>query len=112
MLYQNKYVILQTEKLQIIMLQTSTNITPKYYQETHYNYVKNSGFVASAGDVCSPLLHYHYVSTSLTMQIPTETLSQTRRVCFMLLCYRFVTTALTAQIPAETLSQTSKNYTH
>ena len=34
------------------------------------------------------LLHYHYVSTSLTMQIPAETLSQTHRVCFMLLCYR------------------------
>ena len=26
------------------MLQTSTNITPKYKQKTHYNYVKNSGF--------------------------------------------------------------------
>ena len=39
----------------------------------------------------SPLLHYHYVSTSLTMQIPAETLSQTHRVFFMLLCYRFAT---------------------
>ena len=57
---------------------------------------------------CSPLLHYHYVSTLLTMQIPTETLSQTHRVCFMLLCYRFATTTLTAQIPAETLSQTHR----
>ena len=28
------------------MLQTSTNITPKYRQETHYNYVKNSVFGA------------------------------------------------------------------
>ena len=28
----------------------------------------------------SPLLHYHYVSTSLTMQIPTETLSQTHHL--------------------------------
>ena len=87
------------------MHQTSTNITPKYHQETHYNYMENSVFFASN---CSPLLHYHYVSTSLTMQIPTETLSQTHRVCFMLLCYRSVTTALTAQIPAETLSQSHR----
>ena len=71
------------------MLQPSTNITPKYWQETHYNYVVNSGLGApDCFFLCSPLLHYHYVSTSLTMQIPTETLSQTRRVCFMLLCYR------------------------
>ena len=35
------------------------------------------------GKTCSPLLHYHYVSTSLTMQIPAETLSQTHRVCFI-----------------------------
>ena len=33
--------------------------------------------------LCSPLLHYHYVSTSLTMQIPTETLSQSHRLCFI-----------------------------
>ena len=58
--------------------------------------------------VCFTLLHYHYVSTSLTMQIPTETLSQTHRVCFMLLCYRFVSTTLTAQIPTETLSQSHR----
>ena len=87
------------------MLQPNTNITSKYRQETRYNYVKNSVFFASN---CSPLLHYHYVSTSLTMQIPTETLSQTHRVCFMLLCYRSVTTTLTAQIPAETLSQSHR----
>ena len=30
------------------MYQTSTNITPKYRQETRYNYVQNSGFVASS----------------------------------------------------------------
>ena len=58
--------------------------------------------------LCFMLLHYHYVSTSLTMQIPTETLSQTHRVCFMLLCYRFVTTTLTTQIPTETLSQSHR----
>ena len=62
------------------MSQTSTNITPKYYQETCYNYVKNSGFWVSD---CSPLLHYHYVSTLLTMQIPTETLSQSHQLCFI-----------------------------
>ena len=91
------------------MHQTSTNITPKYCQETHYNYAKSSGFWGSyCFFLCSPLLHYHYVSTSLTMQIPTETLSQTHRVCFMLLCYRFVSTTLTAQIPMETLSQSHR----
>ena len=30
------------------MYQTSTNITPKYRQETHYKYVKNSGFWPSS----------------------------------------------------------------
>ena len=66
------------------MYQTSTNITPKYRQETHYNYVRSSGLgVSDCFFLCSPLLHYHYVSTSLTMQIPTETLSQTHRVCFI-----------------------------
>ena len=30
------------------MSQISTNITPKYRQETHYNYVQNSEFVASS----------------------------------------------------------------
>ena len=77
------------------MYQTSTNITPKYRYETHYNYMENSGFFASN---CSPLLCYRSVSTTLTAQIPTETLSQTHRVCFMLLCYRSVSTTLTAQI--------------
>ena len=85
------------------------NLNPKYRQETYYNYVKNSDFGApDCFFLCSPLLHYHYVSTSLTMQIPAETLSQTHRVCFMLLCYRFVSTTLTAQIPVETLSQSHR----
>ena len=35
------------------MPQPSTNITPKYRRETHYNYVKNSGFWNS---YYSPLL--------------------------------------------------------
>ena len=64
------------------MHQTSTNIIPKYRQEMHYNYVGNSGFKRYSGSLHSSLLHYHYVSTSLTMQIPAETLSQTHRVCF------------------------------
>ncbi|MBO7200391.1 MAG: hypothetical protein J6V54_03240, partial [Bacteroidales bacterium] len=80
------------------MSQTSTNITPKYYQETCYNYVKNSGFERYSGSLHSPLLHYHYVSTSLTMQIPAETLSQSHRLCFMLLCYNHAkTTTFSAQ---------------
>ena len=62
------------------MSQTSTNIIPKYRQKTRYNYIKNSGFWVSDR---SPLLHYHYVITALTMQIPAETLSQTHRVCFI-----------------------------
>ena len=62
------------------MHQTSTNITPKYHQETHYNYAKNSGFFASN---CSPLLCYRFVTTALTAQIPAETLSQTHWVCFI-----------------------------
>ena len=91
------------------MYQASTNTTQEYCQKTRYNYVKNSDFFASnCFFLCSPLLHYHYVSTSLTMQIPAETLSQTHRVCFMLLCYRFVSTTLTAQIPVETLSQSHR----
>jgi hypothetical protein len=65
------------------MLNHYQNITQKYCQETHYNYVKNSGFgTPDCFFLCSPLLHYHYVSTSLTMQIPAETLSQTHRACF------------------------------
>ena len=62
------------------MHQTSTNITPKYRYETHYNYVKNSGFIASD---YSPLLCYRFVTTALTAQIPTETLSQSHRLCFI-----------------------------
>ena len=69
------------------MLQLSTNITPKYRQETHCNYMENSGFWASN---CSPLLCYRFVSTTLTAQIPTETLSQSHRLCFMLLHYHCV----------------------
>ena len=41
------------------MYNNEQNITPKYRQETHYNYVKNSGFWVSD---CSLLLHYHYVN--------------------------------------------------
>ena len=69
------------------MYQTSTNITQKYCQETHYNYMGNSGFLVSD---CSPLLCYRFVTTTLTAQIPTETLSQTHWVslCSPLLCYR------------------------
>ena len=64
------------------MYQASTNITQEYYQKTRYNYVGNSGFKRYSGSLHSPLLHYHYVITSLTMQIPAETLSQTHWVCF------------------------------
>ena len=60
------------------MLRPTTNIIPKYRYETHYNYVKNSCFKRYPGSLHSPLLHYHYVSTSLTMQIPAETLLQTK----------------------------------
>ena len=77
------------------MHQTSTNIIPKYRYETHYNYVKNSGFIASD---YSPLLCYRFVTTALTAQIPTETLSQSHRLCFMLLCYNHAkTTTFSAQ---------------
>ena len=100
------------QKRVIIIHQTNRNITPKYRQETHYNYVGNSGFKRYSGSLHSPLLHYHYVSTSLTMQIPAETLSQTHRVCFMLLCYRFVTTTLTAQIPSGNAIANSQGLLH
>ena len=77
------------------MSQTSTNITPKYHQETHYNYVRSSVFFASN---CSPLLCYRSVTTALTAQIPMETLSQSHRLCFMLLCYNHAkTTTFSAQ---------------
>ena len=79
------------------MPQTNSNITSKYRQEMHYNYVKNSDFWASN---CSPLLCYRFVSTTLTAQIPTETLSQSHRLCFMLLHYHYVSTSLTMQIPS------------
>ena len=87
------------------MHQTSTNITQKYCQETHYNYVGNSGFW---GSYCSPLLCYRFVTTALTAQIPAETLSQSHRLCFMLLHYHYVSTSLTMQIPTETLSQSHR----
>ena len=58
------------------MYQTTTNISPKYYQETRCNYVENSGFRDSN---CSPLLYYRSVSTTLTAQIPMETLFQTKK---------------------------------
>ena len=67
-----------------IMPQTSTNITPKYCQKTYYNYAKNSGFGApDCFFLCSPLLCYRFVSTTLTAQIPTEMLSQSHRLCFI-----------------------------
>ena len=57
--------------------------------------MENSGFFASN---CSPLLCYRFVSTTLTAQIPMETLSQSHRLCFMLLCYNHAkTTTLSAQ---------------
>ena len=90
------------------MYQTSTNITPKYRQETHYNYMENSGFKRYSGSLHSPLLCYRFVSTTLTAQIPMETLSQSHRLCFMLLHYHYVSTSLTMQIPAETLSQSHR----
>ena len=62
------------------MHQTNTNITPKYCQKTHYNYVRSSVFFASN---CSPRLCYRFVSTTLTAQIPMETLSQSHRLCFI-----------------------------
>ena len=43
------------------MYQTSTNITQKYCQETHYNYMGNSGFLVSD---CSPLLCYNHAKTT------------------------------------------------
>ena len=63
------------------MSQTSTNVIPKYCQETRYNYAKNSGF----WDLyCSPLLCYRFATTTLTAQIPTETLSQSHRLFIVL----------------------------
>ena len=62
------------------MYQASTNITQEYCQKTRYKYMENSGFFASN---CSPLLCYRFVSTTLTAQIPMETLSQSHRLCFI-----------------------------
>ena len=90
------------------MLNYHTNITPKYCQKTYYNYAKNSGFERYPGSSYSPLLCYRFVSTTLTAQIPMETLSQSHRLCFMLLHYHYVSTSLTMQIPAETLSQSRR----
>ena len=50
----------------------------------HQNYIKyNTKTASKSTQDCSPLLHYHYVSTLLTMQIPAETLSQSHRLCFI-----------------------------
>ena len=66
------------------MQQPNSNITPKYCSKTHYSYVKNSGFGApDCFFLCSPLLCYRFVTTTLTAQIPTETLSQSHRLCFI-----------------------------
>ena len=43
--------------------------------------MENSGFKRYSGSLHSPLLCYRFVSTTLTMQIPTETLSQSHMVC-------------------------------
>ena len=58
------------------MLQTTSNITPKYRQETLSIPMKNSDFCVSD---CSPFLYYRFVTTALTAQIPTETLFQTKK---------------------------------
>ena len=66
------------------MHQTQLKYYPKYPQ-------------SFTGKTCSPLLCYRFVSTTLTAQIPAETLSQSHRVFLVL---RFCTsTALTVQIP-------------
>ena len=44
---------------------------------------KNSGFERYSGSLHSPLLCYRFVSTTLTAQIPMETLSQSHRLCFI-----------------------------
>ena len=49
--------------------------------QTYLKY--NAKTVSKSTQDCSPLLHYHYVSTLLTMQIPTETLSQSHQLCFI-----------------------------
>ena len=50
----------------------------------YQNYIKyNTKTASKSTQDCSPLLHYHYVSTLLTMQIPAETLSQSHRLCFI-----------------------------
>ena len=91
------------------MHQKSTNITPKYCQEMHYNYMGNSGLGCYSGSLHSPLLHYHYVSTSLTMQIPAETLSQTRRVFLVLRFCAIV--SLPLHLPHKFLTETlSRTY--
>ena len=60
--------------------------------------MENSGFKRYSDSLHSPLLCYRFVSTTLTAQIPAETLSQTHRVCFMLLCYNHAkTTTFSAQ---------------
>ena len=58
----------------------------------------------------SPLLHYHYVSTSLTVQIPNgNAIANLLAFSYSpLLHYHYVSTSLTVQIPTETLSQTRR----
>ena len=62
------------------MLQPNTNISSKYCQKTRYNSVRSSVFW---GSYCSPLLCYRFATTTLTAQIPAETLSQSHRLCFI-----------------------------
>ena len=48
------------------------------------NYIKyNAKTSSKSTQDCSPLLCYRFATTTLTAQIPAETLSQTHRVCFI-----------------------------
>ena len=68
----------------------------------YQNYIKyNAETPPKSTQDCSPLLCYRFATTTLTAQIPAETLSQTHRVCFMLLCYHCVSTTLATQIPMK-----------
>ncbi len=79
----------------------------KYYLK---NYSKRTQ--SFTGKTCSPLLCYRFVSTTLTAQIPAETLSQSHRLCFMLLHYHYVITALTVQIPNGNAITNSQGLLH
>ena len=61
------------------MLQPNTNITPKYSQETHYNYVKNSGVWGTLLLPIKLVLRFCAIA-KLTAQIPAETLSQSHHL--------------------------------